>query len=201
MRRERLVRPSKHRQHPTVSRALDRDALARQSFYSPGVSAVTLLEVTDDNREAILALRVAPAQERFVGTVAAALTVAQEIPEGKPWYRAVYAGDQPVGFVMLSWNVEPEPPRIIGPWFLWKLLIDERHQRRGYGRKAVGLVADIVRAEGAAELLTSFAVGDGGPGPFYRSLGFSPTGERDENGEIILALSLAPIGSAQSSSR
>jgi hypothetical protein len=32
-----------------------------------------------------------------------------------------------VGFVMVSWNVEPQPPEIIGPWFLWKLLIDQRH--------------------------------------------------------------------------
>jgi diamine N-acetyltransferase len=154
------------------------------------VSAVTLREVTDENRHAVLAVRVAPAQKRFVGTVAGALMDAQEIPEGKPWYRAIYADDQPVGFVMLSWNVTPEPPRIIGPWFLWKLLVDERHQRRGYGREAVRLVADIVRANGAAELLTSCVPGDGGPEPFYRRIGFSPTGELDENGEIILALDL-----------
>ena len=156
------------------------------------MSAVTLREVTDENRHAVLAVRVAPAQERFVGTVARALTDAQEIPEGKPWFRAIYVDDQPVGFVMLSWNVTPEPPRIIGPWFLWKLLIDERHQRRGYGREAVRLVADIVRANGAAELLTSCVLGEGGPEPFYRRIGFSPTGELDENGEIILALDLGP---------
>ena len=67
---------------------------------------------------------------------------AAKIPEGRPWYRAIYAGDELVGFVMLSWNVPPEPPRIIGPWFLWKLLIDE-------------LVVEIVDANGAHELLTS----------------------------------------------
>jgi diamine N-acetyltransferase len=83
-------------------------------------------------------VRVAPTQKRFVGTVAGALMDAEEIPEGKPWYRAIYVGDQTVGFVMLSWNVTPEPPRIIGPWFLWKLLIDERHQRRGYGVRSSG---------------------------------------------------------------
>ena len=149
-----------------------------------------LREVTDENRHAVLALRVAPAQERFVGTVTGALSDAQEIPEGKPWYRAIYADGQPVGFVMLSWNVTPEPPRIIGPWFLWKLLVDERHQGRGYGREAVGLVAEIVRANGAAELLTSCLPGDDGPEPFYRHIGFSPTGELDEKGEIILALDL-----------
>ena len=138
----------------------------------------------------MLALRVAPAQERFVGTVLEALTDAQEIPEGKAWFRAIYAGDRPVGFLMLSWNVTPDPPRIIGPWFLWKLLIDERQQRRGYGRASVLLVADVVRANGADELLTSYVVGDGSPAPFYGGIGFRPTGELDENGEIIIALDL-----------
>jgi diamine N-acetyltransferase len=154
------------------------------------VSAVSLREITDENRHAVLAVTVTPDQKRFVGTVAGALTDAQEIPQGKPWYRAIYADDQTVGFVMISWNVTPEPPRIIGPWFLWKLLIDEGHQRRGYGREAIRLVADIVRANGAAELLTSCVPGDDGPEPFYRRLGFTPTGELDENGEVILALDL-----------
>ena len=119
------------------------------------IDTVTLRNVTDDNRDEIVALSVAPAQQRFVGTVAGALADAEEIPEGNPWYRAVYAAGEPVGFVMLSWNVTPEPPRIIGPWFLWKILIDERHQGRGYGAEAVRLVAEIVRANGASELLTS----------------------------------------------
>jgi diamine N-acetyltransferase len=157
-----------------------------------GMAEVTLREVTDENRHAVLGLRVASAQERFVGTVAGALRDAEDIPEGKPWYRAIYAGDHPVGFLMLSWDVTPDPPRIIGPWFLWKLLIDERHQLHGYGREAVRLVADVVRANGAAELLTSCVPAGDGPEPFYRRIGFTPTGELDENGEIILALRLDP---------
>ena len=155
------------------------------------MSRVALREITDSNLGAVLALRVAPAQERFVGTVAGALEDAREIPEAKPWYRAVYADDDPVGFVMLSWDVTPDPPVIIGPWFLWKILIDERHQGRGYGREALQLVADIVRANGAAELLTSCVPGDDGPEPFYRRLGFAPTGDHDEKGEVILGLQLA----------
>ena len=115
---------------------------------------------------------------------------AEEIPEGKPWYRAVYDGETPVGFVMLSWNVEPDPPRIIGPWFLWKLLIDHALQGRGYGTAAVRCAADIVRAEGGTELLTSYIPAPGNPGPFYERLGFRPTGELDENGEIIAGLDL-----------
>ena len=156
------------------------------------MSAVTLRDVTDENRHAVVAVRVASSQVRFVGTVVDALLDAQEIPEGKPWYRALYADEEPVGFVMLSWDVRPDPPRIIGPWFLWKLLVDEQHQGRGYGREAVRLVAEIVRAEGATELLTSCVLGDDGPEPFFLRLGFVPTGDLDENGEVVLVLDVGP---------
>jgi diamine N-acetyltransferase len=152
---------------------------------------VTFAEITDANREAILALRVAPEQQRFVGSVRAALADAAEYPQAKPWYRAVYAGDEPVGFVMVSWNVQPQPPQIIGPWFLWKLLIDERHQRRGFGPQVVHEIAELVRADGATELLTSYVPEDGGPAGFYQRLGFVPTGEFDDNGEVIVRLALS----------
>ncbi|MEV4630887.1 GNAT family N-acetyltransferase [Micromonospora sp. NPDC049523] len=161
---------------------------------------VTLDELTAQNREAVLALRVGPGQGRFVGTVRESLAEAAEYPYAKPWYRAVYAAAEPVGFVMLSWDAEPQPPEIIGPWFLWKLLIDERHQGRGYGREVVRQVADLVRAEGATELLTSYVPEDGGPAGFYRRLGFVPTGEQDASGEVIVRLTLAPSSSADRTS-
>ncbi len=151
---------------------------------------VELREITVENRKQVLGLRVAPEQERFVGTVAAALQDAEDYPEAKPWFRAVYRDDVPVGFVMLSWDVVPDPPHIIGPWFLWKLLVDEGEQRTGIGSAVVRMVADIVRREGAAELLTSHVEGEGDPGPFYARLGFRPTGDRDDNDEVILALGL-----------
>ena len=156
-----------------------------------GSSTAVLGPITDENRDEIVALRVAPSQTRFVGTVAGALADAEEIPEGNAWYRAVYADDRPVGFVMLSWDVAPQPPRIIGPWFLWKLLVDERHQGRGYGREIVELVAQIVRENGATELLTSCFEDADGPYAFYRHLGFTPTGEFDADGETILSLKLS----------
>lgn len=123
---------------------------------------LTLREITDENRQAVVALRLAPGQDRFVSSVESSLAEAAREPHGKPWFRAVYAGDEPVGFVMLSWNVNPRPPEIHGPWFLWKLLIDQQHQRRGYGSAVVRKVAQLVQAEGASELLTSYVPGDDG---------------------------------------
>jgi diamine N-acetyltransferase len=120
-----------------------------------------------------------------------ALADAAEYPQAKPWYRAIYAGDEPIGFVMISWNCKPRPPEIIGPWFLWKLLIDKRHQGRGYGSEVVRQVAELVRAAGATELFTSAVAGDGGPAGFYERIGFVRTGDVDVNNEVIVRLAPA----------
>ncbi len=149
---------------------------------------ISLREITDENREAVSALRVRSDQEQFVGGVADSIAEAAATPEAKPWYRAVYDGDEPVGFVMLSWDVTPAPG-IIGPWFLWRLLIDEHHQRRGYGRATLIEIVSVIRAAGATELLTSYHPGTGEPWPFYEKFGFVPTGDI-EDGEIVLKLAL-----------
>lgn len=151
---------------------------------------VELVEITAANEAEVCALRVSAAQEQFVGTVRGALSDAAAYPQARPWYRAVYVSGRPVGFVMLSWDVVPEPPNIVGPWFLWKLLVDEAEQGQGYGAQIVARVADLVRAEGATELLTSYVEGVGGPAGFYARLGFVPTGEQDGNGEVIVRLPL-----------
>jgi diamine N-acetyltransferase len=154
---------------------------------SPGVH---LREITDDNRDAVCALRVRRDQKRFVASVASSLDDAADEPEANPWYRAVYSGDEPVGFVMLSWNVPPDRPGVIGPYFLWRLLIDKRHQRRGVGQEVLTQITDLVRADGGTELFTSYEPGDGEPWPFYQQFGFQPTGEIDD-GEIVLRLTLS----------
>lgn len=153
--------------------------------------ALTLDQVTDENRDAVLALEVAPHQRPFVSTVAASLREAADNPQGNPWFRAACDGGEPVGFVMLSWDVEPQPPHLNGPWFLWKLLIDHRHQGKGHGREVVRQVVELVRANGGTELLTSHVPGDDGPAGFYAQLGFVPTGELDPDGEVLLRL---PVG-------
>ena len=152
---------------------------------------VTLREITDETAEPLGALRCGPGQERFVSSVVDSLAEAAEYPQANPWFRAVYADEQPVGFVMLSWDVEPQPPEINGPWFLWKLLVDHRHQGRGHGAEAVRLVAQLIKLAGANELLTScFPDLDGSPAPFYERLGFAATGDRDVEGETIFRLEL-----------
>jgi diamine N-acetyltransferase len=145
---------------------------------------VTLREITPDNEAAVLGLAVEPEQEQTIPSVSESLDEAASSPDAHSWYRAIYAGDQAVGFVMLSFDVPPGRAEYPGRYFLWRLLIDARHQGRGYGRAAVALVIDIVRqSPGGTELFTS--TGPGGPSGFYRALGFEPTGEWFDGEEVF----------------
>lgn len=66
-----------------------------------------------------------------------------------------------------------------------RLLIDERHQRRGYGSAALTRVVEVVRAAGGKELLSSFQAGEGEPWPFYERFGFVKTGDFDDSEAVI----------------
>ncbi len=167
----------------------ERNAMPPTRGRSVSGMGISLREITEDNTDEVRALRTTPDQERFVSSVATSLAEAAEVPQANPWFRAVYADERPVGFVMLAWNVDPQPPGIIGPWFLWKLLIDHRHQRLGYGQEALRQIVALIRSQGATELLTSYALGDGGPAGFYRALGFIPTGAVHD-GEVLVSLLL-----------
>lgn len=141
--------------------------------------ALELREVTKDNLREILRLKVTPEQERFVASNAISIAQAHFHPE-VAWFRAIYDGDKPVGFLMLE--VDEAKPS----YSLWRYMIDARYQRGGYGRRALELVFEHVRKlPGARELMTSCVDAPGGPGPFYERMGFSYTGQLDEDERVM----------------
>jgi RimJ/RimL family protein N-acetyltransferase len=153
------------------------------------VGAVELREITPDNERAVFRLRTFTFQEQMVAPMAASFADAliPEVVDGAPvvpWYRAIYAGEVPVGFLMIAevTAAHPEP-------YLWRLLIDRHHQGRGFGRAALLTLGDRLRAAGRRTLLTSWVDVPGGPAPFYRGLGFVPTGEMDGT-EVVARLEL-----------
>ena len=148
---------------------------------------MTLRPIDDGNRAAVEALRVAPGQEKFVDSVRDSIDEAATYTP-PPWYRAVYAGEVPVGFVMISDDHPDSPWR----YYLWRLLIDADHQGRGYGRAALDLLTAYVRTRpGADWLVTSVATYDDpeidatGPMAFYLGYGFEETGERHDHERVI----------------
>ncbi|MCE7989428.1 MAG: GNAT family N-acetyltransferase [Caldilinea sp. CFX5] len=148
-------------------------------------ATVTLREITAATVNDILKLKVAAAQEQFVANNAVSL--AQAHFSKYAWFRAIYADETPVGFLMLH----DEPESAEGPiYYLWRFMLDDRYQRMGFGRKAIGLLVDYVKTRpNATELLLSYVPQDGGPKPFYESLGFVHTG-REHDGELEMRLTL-----------
>ncbi len=92
-------------------------------------ATVELREVTAETVRAVCLLHVAPDQRGFVAPNA--VSFAEAMFEPKAWFRAVVADDVPVGFVMLS--VDEAAPE----YYLWRFMIDQRYQGRGYGRAAI----------------------------------------------------------------
>lgn len=149
---------------------------------------VTLCEITAETVIPVVKLKVTEEQNRFVAPNAVSLAQALFAPEA--WYRAIYLGEEPVGFVMLSDDSLRDPPPANPEVGVWRLMVDARFQRRGIGRAALRLVVDHVRRKGLFDRLTlSHVPGEGGPEALYRSLGFEPAGEVDE-GEVVMVLAL-----------
>jgi diamine N-acetyltransferase len=149
---------------------------------------ISLRPINDANREEVEALRVAPSQEQFVSDVTESLLEAAEETDGRALFWGVYADETPVGFVMISDEVGS--PDYIAH-YLWKLIIDERYQRRGYGTATLDLIVGYFRGRpGVEEMWVSAGQGEGSPIAFYEGYGFEQTGEIVFDHEVLLRLEL-----------
>ena len=112
---------------------------------------------------------------------------AAEEPDAQALYWAIYAEETPVGFVMIADEVASPD---YTPHYLWKLLIDERYQRQGFGTATLDLIVEYFRGRPGVEVLSTRAgQGDGSPIAFYERYGFEPTGEVSDD-EVLLRLRL-----------
>ncbi|MDQ1323686.1 MAG: diamine N-acetyltransferase [Chloroflexota bacterium] len=156
---------------------------------------VVLREITsDEDRRSAMGIRLAPGQERYVDTVDEIFLEAEEEARAMPhpWTVHDAASGRLVGFVMISDGIpEPIDEDLVGPYFLWKLLIDAAEQRLGYGAATLDAVIAYVRTRPGADVLyTSCSDGEGSPRGFYLRYGFTDTG-RVMWGENVLAYQLA----------
>lgn len=145
-------------------------------------SPVSLRPVTEENVVAIIKLDVADNQKDLVAPNS--VSIAQAAHTTNRWERAIYAGEEPVGYVLLSEN--REKPR----YYLWRYMIDHRYQGFGFGRTAMHQVIDYVKTlPAAAEMYVTYVPVDHGPRGFYAAIGFEDTGV-DHDGELEMKLEL-----------
>jgi diamine N-acetyltransferase len=130
----------------------------------------------------VLEMAVTDAQTAFVANNAQSIAEAHFEPHA--WFRAIYADETPVGFLMMY--DDPGKPQ----YFLWRFMIDARFQALGFGKQALNQLVEHVKTRpGASELGVSCVPAPDGPCPFYEKFGFVYTGEEDE-GELVMTLKL-----------
>ena len=140
----------------------------------------TLREITKETVRAVTRLDVGPDQQGLVAPNA--VSIAEAHFEPKAWFRAVYSGEEPAGFVMV-WR---DPPEV---FYIWRFMVDAGFQGRGVGRRALELLLEEARADGAEAVTLSVVPGPHSALGFYERFGFEPTGEM-HGGEVELRLRL-----------
>ena len=136
---------------------------------------VTLREITKENYEECLHLNIAESQKRFVSSNVHSLAQAW-IYYDTAFPFAVYADNTMVGFIMLGYY-EAE-----GYYTLWKFMIDEKYQNKGYGKSALKLGIDyLVNRFQVKEVYTAYYATNQIARNLYASVGFRETGEIVEN--------------------
>ncbi|MBR0461716.1 MAG: GNAT family N-acetyltransferase [Erysipelotrichaceae bacterium] len=164
---------------------------------------IHLEKITYMNIWDILDLKVADSQKEFVAenvdsiaTAYAALgTECSAFPFG------IYDDHTPVGFVMIGFNEaimydafdDVEPPKSLSNnYSIWRLMIDEKYQGKGFGKEAIKLALDFIRTWpcGKSEYCEiSYEPENKDAARLYRYFGFEENGEMDGD-EIVAVLKL-----------
>ena len=146
----------------------------------------------------ILRLKVAENQRHFVSSndrsiIEAYTTIAGN---GYAFPFGIYKNDTPIGFLMIGFGTDDywddAPPVATDNYNLWRLMIDEKYQNKGYGREAVKLALEFIKTFpcGKAEYCwLSYEPENDVARHLYHSFGFVETGEMDCN-ELIAVLKL-----------
>ena len=151
---------------------------------------VRLVKVDTDNFEDLIKLTVNEQQKNFVASniysLAEAYATNAEGGFAQPF--GIYAGEKPVGFLMIGYVSEEEaddeddeddeeetPDFVPGSYLIWRFMVDKEDQQKGYGTEAMKLALDYIRSfpRGKAEYCwLSYEPENEVARKLYRSFGF-----------------------------
>lgn len=147
---------------------------------------ITLKKITDQNRQECIALKVTPAQSKYIASNEASLKTAQENEDvARPF--AIYADDKMAGFTMFAWDENNEDPE--DKYWLWRFMIDQSLQGNGYGHLALKEIIQYFKENGVDIITLSTKLDNKIALSLYHQFGFKENGEMNDE-EIILKLHL-----------
>ena len=143
---------------------------------------VSLREITPQNFKECINLKVADDQKKFVASNVVSIAQSKIYPTHMPF--AIYADDEMVGFAMYGLDTDDDK------YYLGRLMIDENHQGKGFGKAAtLKIIEQMKEINGCEEIYLSFVPENIGAEKLYSSVGFERTGALNE-GEVVMRLDL-----------
>lgn len=163
---------------------------------------VELKKITHENFKLLLDLKISEEQKNFVASNLGSLAQAYvSITNGgfaTPY--AILDNDLMVGFVMYTYasklGGDIETPYTTPCYYIWRLFIDENHQRKGYGNQAIQKIVAEIKSmpHGKADrIYVSWHPNNIVSKSLFESLGFTETGEVEgdaDDVEIIAKLDI-----------
>ena len=151
---------------------------------------IKLVPISEENREAVLKLSTREDQP-FCAPNDVSLEQAEECNAECPGVArpfAIYAEDQLVGFCMFAFDEEEEDPE--NRYWLWRFMIDQNEQGKGYGQAALAEIIQYFRVHGADRIFLGTEPENECGMHIYHKAGFVETGDMDD-GEAVMKLMLS----------
>lgn len=141
---------------------------------------VTLREITRENFWDCINLKVGEDQKGFVASNAVSLAQSKYQPECIPL--AIYNDDVMVGFVMYCIDADDHN------YWIYRMMIDQAHQRKGYGEEAMRLViAEISKDASRSSIYLDCKHENAAAQRLYAKVGFVKTDGMDDQ-EVYMRL-------------
>ena len=144
---------------------------------------IELRPIDDTTREDCIKLKVSETQSCYIDTNEKSLEAAAENADvARPF--VIYADGRPVGFTMFAFDEEYEDPN--DRYWLWRFMIDENLQGRGYGKEALKVIIDYFKENGANNIRLSTKASNVNAIGLYKSFGFKETGEVNDGEDVFI---------------
>ena len=160
--------------------------LAEKIFGISSGMKIELTELSEENMEQCFALRVAENQTQYIASNEDSLKTAKENRKvARPF--VICCDGRIVGFTMFAFDEDYEDPD--DRYWLWRFMIDEGSQGKGYGTAALQVIIRYFREHGANNIRLSTKETNTKALSMYHRAGFRETGELNDE-EIVLQLDL-----------
>ena len=147
---------------------------------------IELIDLTEENMRQCFEIRVASNQKQYIASNEDSWKTAKENEKVvRPF--AIYCDGKMVGFTMFAFDEEYRDPN--DRYWLWRFMIDENLQGKGYGTAALHVIIQYFKDHGANNVRLSTKETNVTALSMYRKAGFCDTGEMNDE-EIVLELYL-----------